>query len=148
METQHVSLVISDLDVHILTAPDESRPHWVSHFIVPRANEVLVRLRTNEGHEGFGLATSYTDVSPIVSVFHSGLAEQIIGMSPLAPERIHCKLLDLTATRLAHEKGWGREALVRICAAVDLACWDLIGKVAKLPLYQIFGGYRAQVPAT
>ena len=85
METQHVSLVISDLDVHILTAPDESRPHWVSHFIVPRANEVLVRLRTNEGHEGFGLATSYTDVSPIVSVFHSGLAEQIIAMSPLAP---------------------------------------------------------------
>jgi len=146
VETQHVSLVISDLDVHILTAPDESRPHWVSHFIVPRANEVLVRLRTNEGHEGFGLATSYTDVSPIVSVFHSGLAEQIIGMSPLAPERIHRKLLDLTAMRLAHEKGWGREALVRICAAVDLACWDLIGKVANLPLYQIFGGYRAQVP--
>jgi len=141
-----MSLVISDLDVHVLTAPNEARPHWVSHFIVPRANEVLVRLRTNEGVQGIGLATSYTDVSPIVSVFRSGLAEQIIGMSPLAPERIHRKFLDMTAMRLAHEKGWGREALVRVCAAVDIACWDLIGKVANLPLYQIFGGYRDKVP--
>ena len=29
--------------------------------------------------------------------------------------------------RLAHEKGWGREALIRISSAVDLACWDIMG---------------------
>ena len=65
---------ITEFDVHVLKAPHESRPHWVSHFIVPSANEVLIRLRTNEGVEGFGLATSYTNVAPIVSVFQSGLA--------------------------------------------------------------------------
>jgi len=93
--------IISELDVTVLRAPDEQRPHWVSTFRVPSANEVLVRLRTNDGIEGFGLATSYTDVAPIVSVFQSGLAEQIIGMSPLAPERIYRRLFDLTATRHA-----------------------------------------------
>lgn len=138
--------VISEIEVHVLKAPNETRPHWVSHFIVPSANEVLVRLRTDDGVEGFGLATSYTDVAPTVALFRSGLAEQILGMNPLAPERIYRKVFDLTATRLANEKGWGREALVRISAAVDIACWDIVGKIAKLPLYRLFGGYRDAVP--
>ncbi len=34
---------ITALEVHVLRAPDDGRPHWVSHFIVPKANEILVR---------------------------------------------------------------------------------------------------------
>jgi D-galactarolactone cycloisomerase len=137
---------IVGLEVFVLRAPDDHRPHWVSHFIAPRASEVLVRMRTSEGVEGFGLATSYTAVGQIVEVFRSGVGEQILGMDPLAPERLHQKLFALTSQRLAHERGWGRESLVRIAAAVDIACWDIIGKIAGLPLYQLFGGYRDRVP--
>lgn len=137
---------ITKLQVYILRAPASARPHWVSHFIVPKANEILVCLQTDEGVEGIGLATSYTPIEAAIHAFRSGIGELIIGEDPLAPERLYQKLFALTWQRLAHEKGWSREALVRISAAVDIASWDIIGKVAGLPLYRLFGGYRSEVP--
>ncbi|MBX9812341.1 MAG: mandelate racemase/muconate lactonizing enzyme family protein [Burkholderiales bacterium] len=137
---------ITGLDVYILRAPDTGRPHWVSHFIVPKANEILVRMYTDAGVEGIGIATSYTPIEAAIHAFRSGIAEQIVGADPLAPERLYQKLFALTSQRLAFEKGWSREALVRISAAVDIAAWDIIGKVAGLPLYRLFGGYRSEVP--
>ncbi len=137
---------ITQFEGYVLRAPDTGRPHWVSHFIVPRANELLVRMRTDEGVEGIGLATSYGPVGPPSHAFRSGIAELILGADPLAPERLYQKLFALTSQRLAHEKGWSREALVRISSAVDIAAWDIVGKAAGLPLYRLFGGYRSEVP--
>jgi len=137
---------ITKLQVYVLRAPDTARPHWVSHFIVPKANEILVRLQTDEGVEGIGLATSYTPIEAAIHAFRSGIGELIVGADPLAPEKLYQKLFALTWQRLAHEKGWSREALVRISAAVDIAAWDIMGKVAGLPLYRLFGGYRSEVP--
>ncbi len=137
---------ITALQVYILRAPDSGRPHWVSHFIVPKANEILVRLRTDEGIEGIGIATSYTPIEAGIHAFRGGIADQIVGADALAPERLYQKLFALTWQRLAHEKGWTREAIVRISAAVDIALWDIVGKTAKLPLFRLFGGYRSEVP--
>jgi L-alanine-DL-glutamate epimerase-like enolase superfamily enzyme len=78
---------IARLQVYILRAPHTERPHWVSHFIVPRANEILVRLADDEGLEGVGIATSYTPIEAAIAAFKSGIAELVIGMDPLAPER-------------------------------------------------------------
>jgi D-galactarolactone cycloisomerase len=103
-------------------------------------------MRTDEGLEGIGIATSYTPIEAAVHAFRSGIADQILGEDPLAPERLYQKLFSLTWQRLAHEKGWSREALVRISSAMDIACWDIMGKAAGLPLYRLFGGYRDKVP--
>jgi D-galactarolactone cycloisomerase len=137
---------ITGLDIFILRAPDSGRPHWVSNFIVPRANEILVRMRTDEGIEGIGLATSYTPIEAAIKAFKSGIANFIVGADPLAPERLYQKLFALTSQRVASEKGWTREAIVRISSAVDIAAWDIVGKAAGLPLYRLFGGYRDKVP--
>ncbi|HEY1460837.1 MAG TPA: mandelate racemase/muconate lactonizing enzyme family protein [Casimicrobiaceae bacterium] len=137
---------ITALDVYILRAPDTGRPHWVSNFIVPRANEILVRMHTDQGVEGIGIATSYTPIEAAISAFKSGIAELVVGADPLAPEQLYQKIFALTSQRIASERGWTREAIVRISAAVDIAAWDIMGKVAKLPLYRLFGGYRTEVP--
>ena len=137
---------ITNVDVFILQGPQDKRPHWVSNFIVPTANEILIKMQTNDGIEGFGMATSYSDAEPILAVLRSGILDRIVGTNPLSPESIYEDLFSLTWNREAHEKGWNKEALIRISAAVDVACWDIIGKLAGLPLYQLFGGYRNQVP--
>ncbi|MGB5080614.1 MAG: mandelate racemase/muconate lactonizing enzyme family protein [Burkholderiales bacterium] len=137
---------IARLQVYILRAPDTGRPHWVSHFIVPKANEILVRLHTDEGIEGIGLATSYTPIEAAIHAVRSGIGELVLGADALAPEALYRTLFALTWQRHAHEKGWSREAIVRIAAAVDIALWDIVGKAAGLPLWRLFGGYRSEVP--
>ena len=72
-------IFIENLEIYTLQSPEDKRPHWVSHFRVPSANELLIKIKTNEGHEGFGMATSYTDISPIITPFKNGIAEEIIG---------------------------------------------------------------------
>ena len=141
-----MSSLIKEIEFSILTAPDEKRPHWVSLFKVPSANELLVRMKTDDGVEGFGLATSYTDITPLVNVVKGGLSDEILGMDALSPEGLYEKLFGLTFSRKAAENSWGREALIRISSAVDIACWDIVGKMANLPLYRLFGGYRNKVP--
>ena len=137
---------VTKLEVYILRAPDAGRAHWVSHFIVPRANEILVRMHTDEGIEGIGIATSYTPIEAAIKAFRSGIAELVLGADPLAPERLYQKIFALASQRIASERGWTREAIVRISAAMDIAAWDIVGKVAGLPLYRLFGGYRSEVP--
>jgi D-galactarolactone cycloisomerase len=137
---------ITSLQVYILRAPDTGRPHWVSHFIVPRANEILVRIGTDSGVEGIGIATSYTPIEAAIHAFRTGIGDLVVGADPLAPEQLYQKLFALTWQRKANEKGWGREAIIRISAAVDIALWDIVGKVAGLPLYRLFGGFRSVVP--
>jgi len=140
------AMKITRLEAYVLRAPDEARPHWVSHFLVPRANEILVRLHTDQGIEGIGIATSYTPIEAAIHALKSGLGELVLGADPLAPEALYQKLFALTWQRLSAEKKWTREAIVRVSAALDIACWDLVGKAAKLPLYRLFGGYRNAVP--
>jgi D-galactarolactone cycloisomerase len=138
---------IRKIEAWVLTAQGDDRPHWVSHFIVPRANELLVRLTTEEGVEGIGIATSYTPIDAVRHAASSGIFEYVSGADALAPERVYQTLFALTWQRIAFEKKWSREAIVRISAAVDIAMWDIVGKVAGLPLYRLFGGFADAVPA-
>ncbi|HEY5700690.1 MAG TPA: mandelate racemase/muconate lactonizing enzyme family protein [Gammaproteobacteria bacterium] len=137
---------ITEVEVFLLTAPDEARPHWVSHFVVPTANDMLVRLRTDEGLEGFGLASSNTHLDAAAGMFTEGYAELIIGADALAPEQLYENLFALTWQRRAREKGWSRASLVLASAAVDIAAWDLVGKASGQPLHRLFGGHKQNAP--
>mmetsp|Transcript_28365 Transcript_28365/g.45530 ORF Transcript_28365/g.45530 Transcript_28365/m.45530 type:complete len:380 (+) Transcript_28365:48-1187(+) len=136
---------IKSLEVFALVGPKLARPHWTAHFPVPPGNEILVRLNTDQGIQGFGLASSYSAIDPLVKPWQSGLAEQVIGEDALAPERLYQKIFGLASSKIASERGWSREAMIRLSAAIDIACWDIMGKVAGLPLYKLFGGYTDEI---
>jgi len=138
---------IAHIEVFALRGKSITRPHWTSHFIVPAGNEILVKLHTDQGISGFGLATSYSDVAPLIRPWRSGYADLIIGEDALAPEQLYNKLFKLTTSKKASERGWSREAMIRLSAAVDIAMYDIMGKAANLPLFRLFGGYTNEVEA-
>ena len=65
--------LIDHIEIFKLQGPEQKKPFWVSHFIVPNANELLIKIKTKDGVEGFGMATSYTDITPIIKPFTNGL---------------------------------------------------------------------------
>ena len=140
--------MIRAIEVYALRGLPVSRPHWTAHFVVPAGNEILVKLTTEDGVEGIGLATSYTSLDPLIAPWQTGFADQIQGEDARAPERLYQKLFGLTTSKEASQLGWSREAMIRLSAAVDIACWDIVGKTAGLPLWRLFGGYHeGSVPA-
>jgi D-galactarolactone cycloisomerase len=137
---------ITDIEIYLLGGPEEERPHWVSHFPVPAANELLVVLHTDAGISGFGLGSSNAALTQTAALFGDGLKELIVGADALAPERLYEKLFAQSWQSIMARKGWSRAQLVLASAAVDIAMWDILGKHAGLPLYRIFGGHRDSVP--
>ena len=119
---------ITDIKVNRLKpAPDfESRASFFG-----RRGLLVVQVLTDEGLVGIA------ECNRSLGVFRAYLDEVIkpliVGMSPLQPRRIR-EILALGtakgATRLPPQ----------IVGAIDIACWDLTGKAAGLPLYALFGG--------
>ena len=50
---------------------------------------------------------------------------------------------------LLNQRMWKRcrTTTARSIGAVDVALWDLAGKIANLPIYQMLGGFRDRIPA-
>ena len=125
---------ITEIEIHLLGGPTEDRPHWVSHFPVPAANELLVILHTDAGISGFGLGSSNTSLTATAAMFADGLNELIIGSDALAPERLYHTMFAQSWHSVMAQKGWSKPQLVLAAAAVDIAMWDILGKHSGLPL--------------
>jgi L-alanine-DL-glutamate epimerase-like enolase superfamily enzyme len=101
---------------------------------------VIVRVTTDQGLEGFGVTYHEVGGEAVAQVVTRNLAPYLIGRDPLAHEEIWQHFFH-------YLRGVGRKGL-SFCAlsAVDIALWDLKGKLLGLPLYRLFGGSRSQVP--
>ncbi len=103
---------------------------------------VLVSIETECGYVGenyiFALNKSRLDVFEGMIM---SLAQHVVGENALYVERIWEKMwADINPVG---QKGIAVSAI----SAIDTALWDLIGKKAGLPLYQLFGGCRDSVKA-
>jgi L-alanine-DL-glutamate epimerase-like enolase superfamily enzyme len=106
--------------------------------ILPSA--VFVRIRTEDGREGFG--ETYYGPDAVASLIHDWMADRLLGADALAIE---------SHWRFFYERfaNFGvRGAELRAISAIDLALWDLLGKVCNQPIYRLLGGpVRSAVPA-
>ena len=110
---------------HRLPLDPPFRPSWDFR---PREKfeATIVRVKTDEGLEGVGSGDTMTGF-----VGHEHL---FVGKDPLALERHH-RVLDNIQFH------YGR------CWPLDLALWDLAGKIAGQPVWRLLGGRSDRVPA-
>lgn len=99
---------------------------------------LLLELDTDEGLVGLGEAAAYPSAEIVLAVFRS-LESLVLGADPLEIERM-VRRIDVVGTW--HHIGASSPAI----AAVEMACWDLAGKVCGQPLVTLFGGrFRERV---
>ncbi len=101
----------------------------------------VVFVETDTGHTGIGYAWLLGGGGrAMLTVIRDDLAPSLIGEDPLDHERLWQKLYWKT-------QSVGRHGLViQAQSALDLALWDLKGKVCGLPLYKLLGGMRDSAP--
>ncbi|PRO75035.1 MAG: D-galactonate dehydratase family protein [Alteromonadaceae bacterium TMED7] len=99
----------------------------------PGRNFVTLKIVTDEGVYGIGDATLNGREKTVVSYLEDYLIPALIGKDPARIEDIWQYIY-----RGAY---WRRGPVgMTALAAVDMALWDIKGKVAGLPLYQLLGG--------
>lgn len=99
----------------------------------PGKNYVTLKIMTDQGLYGLGDATLNNRETLPAAYLRDYLIPNIIGMDPRRTEDIWQFLY-----RGAYFRG-GPIAMAAI-GAIDMALWDIKGKLANMPLYQLFGG--------
>lgn len=100
---------------------------------------LFVRLTTECGLRGYGCGypTSLTNESAQSSLFFSErFSREIIGKSPLRTEK---------HTSLYREITYANPSVL---TAFDTACWDIIGKYANAPLYELWGFDKPKITSS
>ena len=109
----------------------------------PQAQTCLVKITSNDGTVGWGEAHAPLGPEATVAVVEHVLAPILLGQDPLAIER-HWEYMYGSQRLRGHLMGFQMEAI----AGVDIALWDLAGKMLDLPVFSLLGGpLRAELPA-
>ena len=101
---------------------------------------VALTVGTDEGIEGIGFTFFGGALLGALKVAVDALGALTVGEDPLNIEAIEAKLRG--AAGMSGPGGIFTLAL----AAIDIALWDIKGKVLNLPLAKLLGGYRQKVP--
>lgn len=94
-----------------------------------------VRIHTDEGIAGLG--ETFFDASAVEAYLHDSIAPRLIGRDALAIDAIARDMVSYLGFRST-----GVES--RAASAIDIALWDLFGKVVNQPIVQLLGGWTRE----
>jgi L-alanine-DL-glutamate epimerase-like enolase superfamily enzyme len=97
---------------------------------------LLVEIETDDGIIGIGEA-GVGGGAPVVTqtAIEQLLKPMLVGEDPLLIERLWQKMFERTRA------GGRRGVVMHAISGIDIALWDIAGKVAGLPLHRVFGAY-------
>ena len=115
------------------------RPYASANLMQTRRDALLVEIETDAGLVGIGEAG--TGGGAAQTLIAKTLAPMLVGQDPLMIEALW--QLMFTRTRQYGRRGIAMNAI----SGIDIALWDIAGKVAKLPVYKLLGACRDRVEA-
>ena len=113
-------------------------PYTISYEKVTKTTNIILKLSTDKGITAWGCAapdkkvTGETPEEVIANIEHV-IIELLIGQSPFQ------------IARFTHHLKKILPGMSSTIAMVDMALYDLLARKAKLPLYQLLGGYRHEI---
>jgi L-alanine-DL-glutamate epimerase-like enolase superfamily enzyme len=114
-------------------------PYASAAGVQSRRGALLVEIETDGGIVGIGEAGVGGGVT--ATVIEKDLAPMLVGEDPLLIEYLWQRMF-------ARTRQYGRRGLVmQAISGIDIALWDIAGKIAKLPVYRLLGACRDRVEA-
>jgi galactonate dehydratase len=103
-------------------------------------NYLFIRLRTDSGLTGVGEATLEWQEKTVQTLAHEWVLDRVVGRDPLDIEAI--------VGGLIRDQYQGGSTVMTAISAVEIALWDLLGKVCNQPVYRLLGGRcHSRLPA-
>ncbi len=125
---------ITRIDTHVLLDPDYEVDATSS-----AQDDIVVEVHTDEGIVGIGetdlnawIARACIE-APGTNTMDRGLGEMLVGRDPLDPVALWDEVY--VGTLMTGRRG----ALIHALGAVDMALWDICGKAADRPTWQLLG---------
>ena len=104
----------------------------------PDGDGAVLRICTESGAEGVALAPRRGAGRIVQDIVDRVLRDELLGSDALQREWLWHRLWELDRTE---------ELPLYVLGLVDTALWDLAGRVANQPTYQLLGGFRRSIPA-
>jgi L-alanine-DL-glutamate epimerase-like enolase superfamily enzyme len=100
------------------------------------SDDLWVQVCTDAGIDGWAPAEYYGPYAHVA--VERSLRDLAVGQDPLLKEHLAELLWDVDRIEMFP---------IYVLGILDIACWDITGKAAGLPVWQLLGGYRDRVPA-
>ena len=114
---------ITGLKIHIFSSQHKNA----------KRNWLIVRLFTDEGIEGIGESSMLSNDLLVESLLEDWVQNYLIGKDPMSHE------LHWTRLYLDNMDKGGRLFSTAL-SGIDIALWDLKGKILNSPVYSLLGG--------
>jgi len=127
MKIRQITVYQVDLPLH------EGSYHWSGGKSVSVFDSTVVRIETDAGITGHG------EVCPLGPVYLPAYAEGVrTGIAQIAPQLLGEDPTQLVRINEAMDTALKGHPYVK--SALDMACWDILGQVAGLPVCHLLGG--------
>ncbi len=132
-------MIVTDVKIEVYQW-QRTKPIRNGRYVYPTDGLNVIKIETDEGITGIGLCGGVMgDNGEIVSSILQHMKQYVIGQDPFNNEKIWDEMWQ---PKLVGRRG----ITTRVISGIDIAIWDIKGKVANRPLYKLLGGFTDKSP--